>query len=385
MHTIIDARLALPGQMTGIGRYLTGLAQGFASLDTPDTFEFWLQSDAPGSHPIWHAQGERVQMRRIDLAHMRVAAQWHVPQMLRRAPHDLFHYPHFDLPFAAGGPLVVTLHDLKYLVRPDFFPRLGAARRLAMRLMMLAAVRRARLVMVDSDSSRQDVMRLLHVPSERLRVTPLGVDDRYFTPPTPELTHAARQAYDLNGAYILCVGERRPHKNLIGLLHAFDRLRRDYGCTQITLAIAGATYQDYRAPEELAARLGLDDQVRFIDRPPDQHLPALYHEAAALALLSHYEGFGLPILEAMASGTPVVAANVTSLPEVVGEAGLLVPPDDPGQAAAALAQAITPGSPRDELIGRGRQRAAQFTWQVAAQKTLAVYHEALSQAPGFPD
>jgi glycosyltransferase involved in cell wall biosynthesis len=137
--------------------------------------------------------------------------------------------------------------------------------------------------------------------------------------------------------------------------------------------LAGAAYSDYQQPERLVEALGLGQAVRFITRPPDAHLPALYHASRAFALLSEYEGFGLPVLEAMAGGAPVVAANVTSLPEVVDAAGLLVPPTDPEQAAAALHRLLQPGSERDKMIALARQRAAQFTWKAAAEKTLSVY------------
>jgi alpha-1,3-rhamnosyl/mannosyltransferase len=318
-----------------------------------------------------------VQVREVQIRHMTASAQWRLPEMVRTRRHDVFHYPHFDLPFLTPGPLVVTLHDLKYLARPDFFPRLSGARRLVMRAMMLAAVRKARRVIVDSESTHRDVLHILRADPSKLRVVPLGVEAHYFNPPTPSEAQVVRETYGLEGDYILCVAERRPHKNLPALIRAFNILRKEHGYTQLELALAGAAYQDYREPERTAQALGLSDAVRFIDRPPDAHLPALYAGARAFALLSEYEGFGLPVLEAMACGVPVVAANATSLPEVVGDAGRLVQPNDAGQVAAALDALLRDGPQREDAIARGKAQARRFTWKATAMTTLQVYQEAI--------
>jgi glycosyltransferase involved in cell wall biosynthesis len=181
----------------------------------------------------------------------------------------------------------------------------------------------------------------------------------------------------LERPFLLYVGERRPHKNLPGLLEAFMRFRkqssRDY-----QLIIAGKRYADYEIPEKITAHLGLERHVRFLDYVPDQNLPFLYQSAEALILISHYEGFGLPVLEAMASGTPVVASNSSSLPEVIGEAGILVPPDDPDQTAEALMMVVIAGELRERCIARGLDQARQFTWERCADKTRAIYREALA-------
>ncbi|MFM8321019.1 MAG: glycosyltransferase family 4 protein [Chloroflexota bacterium] len=377
MHFLIDARLALPGQMTGIGRYLVGLAQGFAGLNGPDSFEFWVQAGLPAGHALRRLDSPRLRLHALPLAHMSLRAQWAIPSALRRARYDLFHYPHFDLPLLAPGPLVATLHDLKYLARPDFFPQFGRARRLAMALLMRSAARRARRLIVVSEFTRQDVLRRLGADPQRVQVIYEGVDERCFQPLPDSALQAVRRSYRLDQPYILFLGERRPHKNIPGLLRAFAALPAETRTAHL-LVLAGNPYAGDQGLRQLAAQLDIAGCVRWIDNPPDADLPALYQAAAALALLSYYEGFGLPVLEAMASGVPVVISDRTALPEVAGEAALAVPPDDPAAAAAALQAVLPGGAQRLRCIAAGRARAAGFTWQRCAEQTLEVYHAALA-------
>jgi len=382
MRTVIDARLIL-AQMTGVGRYLLGLARGFGQLPGEDTFEFWLQADLPRTHPAWSLGNQRVCLHPVALPHMSLRAQWALPALLSRTRYEVLHYPHFDLPLLVGGPLAVTLHDLKYITRPDFFSfagrSFGRARRLVMLAMMRSAVQKAGRVIVVSESTRQDAIRRLKAPPDKLRVVYHGVEEHYFRPLSAAQIESVRRRYGLEQPFVFFLGERRPHKNIPGLLRAFaifQRLARQPYC----LAIAGKPYAEYRYPEQLAEELELASAVRFIDNLPDADLPALYQAASAFALLSYYEGFGMPLLEAMAGGAPVLAANTTSLPEVVGQAGLCVPPDDPEAAARALQSLVEGGEKRAACIAAGLQHARQFTWERCARQTHAIYQEIIPTA-----
>lgn len=383
MHIVLDARMILP-QMTGVGRYLLGLASGLRQIPGDERYELWLQAALQDDHPAWALASEKLRLRRLPIRHMSIRQNWVLPRELRGARPDLLHYPHFDLPPTVTTPAVATIHDLKYLSHPGFFPQMSAIKRLAMRWMIASTVRQARLVIADSDYTRQDLFQRFALHPEKTRVVHLGVDELYTRPLPAEAVQAVRQRYRLAEDYILFVGERRPHKNITGLLRAFDLLvnpegfeSKSSGFDSYQLVIAGKSYADYQEPERLAEELSLGDSVRFLDYVPDADLPALYRGASAFALLSYYEGFGLPVVEAMVCGTPVVAANRTCLPEICGEAALLVEPDQPEQIAHSLAQILPGGDLREQTIARGLQRAAEFTWRACAQKTLDVYHDAL--------
>jgi glycosyltransferase involved in cell wall biosynthesis len=376
-YIVIDGRMILP-HMTGAGRYLLGLCRGLNAIPGDERIELWVQEGLPADHPVWRLNSDRVHVRPIPAAHLSLRSQWVLPGMLLRARPDLFHCPHFDLPWLTPGRVVATLHDLKYLIHPDFFPRTGSLRRLVIRAMMRHTLSRAAQVITPSQSTANDLIRYLNAPAEKLRVIPLGVDESHFAMAKPESLAATRRRYGLEQPFILFVGERRPHKNLEGLLRAFDLFHRKISPAHL-LVIVGKPYSDYAQPETLVKALGLEKCVRFFEDLPDSDLPSIYHAADAFILLSRYEGFGLPVIEAMACGTPVVVSNVTSLPEVAGEAGLQVSPDNPEQAAEALGRIITGGRERQQRIALGIAHARRFTWESCARQTLDVYAQSITR------
>jgi glycosyltransferase involved in cell wall biosynthesis len=374
MHIVIDGRMILP-EMTGVGRYIIELSQALRDLPGQDTFDVWLQSGLPANHPAWRLEGERLSVRRLPLAHMELRQQWVLPAELRRTNFDLLHYPHFDLPAGVPGKVIANIHDLKYIARPEFFPQIGRTKQLVMLGMMAFTVRRASRVIAVSENARQDIVRRLGALPAKVRVIYHAVNERFFSLPKPACLDDFSRRYQLDNPYLLFVGERRPHKNITGLIQAYD-LFRHMSRRPYDLIIAGKPYAGYQEPERLVEQLGLNGKVRFVDYIPDEDLPLFYRRAEAFALLSFYEGFGLPVLEAMASSTPVVCAGVTALSEVCDQAGLLVDPNDPEQTALALAQVISGGERREELITKGTAWARHFTWEKCATQTLELYHEA---------
>ncbi len=380
MKIVVDGRLILP-YMTGLGRYLLGLCQALSLEAKPELeFELLLQKRLPANHRVWQLGSSHFHLRSLSMPHMSLSQQWGVPLDRYRHPADLLHYPHFDLPFLTPGPVVATIHDLKYIARPDFFPHVAGVKRLVMWAMMAFTVRRAKFVITISENSRQDCLRFLKADPRKLRVIPLGVEERYFHPAKPDEVEGIRQKYGVSDPYILFVSERRPHKNIPTLIRAFEIFCRIQS-RPYHLVICGRAYQDYQEPERLVENMELMKRIHFI-HVDDEDLPAVYQAADAFALLSFYEGFGLPVIEAMASGTPVVALDATSLSEVVGQAGLLVPPTPTEavaeMAATALSQVVEGGALREQMIAAGKQRAAGYTWRACAESTLAIYEKAVS-------
>ncbi len=377
MHIAIDARMILPYQ-TGVGRYLVGLAQGFQQLNTDDQIEFWIQKGLPAQHPIRILSGNKIRLIELPLHHMEASAWLEIPRQVMRAKPDLLHYPHFDLPWSIPGSIVATIHDLKYLIKPQFFEGNRFLKRLIYYLMISFTVRRANRIITDSQSAADDILRFNKIDIRKISVIPLGIDPSFFQIKSPETIAHVHKLYGLDKPYLLFVGERRPHKNLTTLIKSFDHFRKitklDY-----LLVIAGRSYANYQQPEKLVEDLNLQKEVIFLDYVQDKDLPMLYHSAVAFISLSLYEGFGLPALEAMASQTPVIVSNNTSFTEVVGQAGLTIPPNDIEQAVSAIREISTNNSFRQELIQSGVQRAREFTWQQCAEKTLQVYQLAIKR------
>ncbi len=374
---IIDGRMILP-QMTGVSRYLIGLCHGLNQIDSDFSYELWLQAHLPADHPAKQLGGNHLKLHTVSIRNMSLAGHAWMPFEFARQKADLIHYPHFDLPLGMPGPVVSSIHDLKYISRPDFFPHQNLVKSKIIELLTRYTCYRSRLIICDSESTSADLQNLLSVPKEKMRIIPLGVEDRFFQKISGNELKDFRVKNQLEGLFLFFVGERRPHKNLLNLIKTFNELNRLNPST-FQLVIAGKPYTDYRAPEQLTSELSLEKRVRFLDYVSDTELPYYYQSAAAFVFLSYYEGFGLPILEAMASCTPVVASDCTSVPEVVGEAGIVVSPDVPKRAAEAILEVVHPGSIRDQYIQMGEERARSFTWERCASLTHQVYAEALER------
>jgi glycosyltransferase involved in cell wall biosynthesis len=289
--------------------------------------------------------------------------------------HILDHSYSFLASFTDPRRTVITFHDamLSKLANRELptesYPRLAIAAQ-KIRLRSLKGVSR---VITDSCASRADLLRFTDYPEDRVSVIPLGVSDR-FQP--PELREGkAERAQNLQ---LLHVGHCGPYKNIEGILRAIPLIRSRCGCS-VTLLKAGLPFT--RSQLDLISQLGLDDAVHHLGVVPDSDLPTLYGKADVLLMPSLYEGFGLPVLEAMACGTPVVASTAGSLPEIAGEAAVLVDPLDIEGLADAVTRVANDGGLRAELRRRGLERAREFSWRRTALATASVYREVAEEAP----
>ena len=296
------------------------------------------------------------------------------PWALKREKVDLLHALAFVAPLFSPCPFVVTIYDLGFLLHPKSFEPL---KRLYLSLFTRLSARRARRIIAISESTKRDVVRLLGVPPERVDVVHCGVDGT-FRPFPMERVAAFRRRRGLPERFILFVGTLEPRKNVRRLVEAFAILkRRTAGLQACKLVIGGAKgwmYEDIFARVE---ELGLGDEVLFPGYIPLEELPLWYNAAELFVYPSLYEGFGLPVLEAMACGTPVVASRTSSLPEVVGEAGMLVDPRDIGGLAEAMERALMDEGKRREMREKGLRRAGEFSWERTARETAQVYRRAM--------
>ena len=288
----------------------------------------------------------------------------------RRHRLDLIHAPVNVTPLVTGAPRVVTIHDIAFHLYPEQYP--GAKQRY-LRLMTRLSVQRATRVIAVSEATRQDVIRYYGAKPSQVVTVPNGVPADYHPLPPDEVAEF-RAREGLPERFILFVGTLQPRKNLETLLRAYAQVADDIGWE---LVVVGATGWAYDPIFETARSLGLAERVRFAGYVPGEDLPRWYNAAGMFVYPSLYEGFGLPLLEAMACGTPVIAANTSSLPEVVGDAGLLVDPRDADELAGAIRRLAESASLREDLSARGRQRAAAYSWRRTAEETLAVYRDVM--------
>ncbi len=376
MRVALNA-IPLVTPLTGIGNYTWHLALELQRLlpEPP-----WLFYGNEWSREVMtpRATGAAEARRKLGgvLPFAHHAARW--LQQRRFAPGvrkqaiDLYHEPNY-LAYEFDGPMVVTVHDLSWVRYPETHP---ADRVRTMNQVMPGVVARAARVLVDSEFVRGEVIAHYGLPPERVATTLLGVAKEFAPVPAPAGAAILARHGLSAGRYFLAVGTLEPRKNLGAAVAAFNRLDAATRAAFPLVIVGMSGWGRDRLPAEFA-RLVDRGEARLTGYIPRVELPALYSGARAFVYPSRYEGFGLPPLEAMACGTPVIAANRASLPEVVGEAGLLVDPDDETALAEALQRAIDDVAWRERMAAAGPLRAQRFTWRGCAEATVAAYREAM--------
>ncbi|MBI2016450.1 MAG: glycosyltransferase family 4 protein [Candidatus Rokubacteria bacterium] len=292
-------------------------------------------------------------------------------------PVDLFHSPNYVLLPQWRGRRVITIHDLTLLLFPQFHP---AERREVLGQNVAAAARRADRIIADSHCTKRDVVRLLGMPPEKVTVIHLAPAPAYAPREAADVAPVLERFHIQFRGYLLHVGTIEPRKNLVRLLRAYARLRREG--FDLPLVLAGPQGWDNGEAQRSAEALCLGQVVVWTGYLPEEDLVALTAGAGAVAFPSLYEGFGLPVVEAMAAGTPVVTSATSSLPEVAGDAALLVDPQDEDGLAAALRRILKDRDLWEDLRRRGLARARTFSWERTARETLAVYRAAVGGADG---
>jgi glycosyltransferase involved in cell wall biosynthesis len=299
--------------------------------------------------------------------------QFTVPRLLKHESARLYHTPYPVLPLVNVCPSVVTIHDCVTLTFPQYAPSRLA--RLSQRMRMWSAAHQSTRILTVSESSKRDILRFFSVPDGKVSVIPNAIDERYGTAPTQEEVQRVRERFQLYGEFLLYTGNIRPHKNLDRLIEAFHQLRESPRFEHLRLLIIGDEISKYPTLRRAVHRHKLHKHVRFFGFVPDRTLAVLYRLATVFVFPSLYEGFGLPPLEAMASGTPVVTSNLSALPEVVGDAALLIDPYDPAAIAAGLREALTDQDLRTRLVASGLARARGFSWDASVRRVREIYAE----------
>lgn len=369
MQIGIDARL-MYHQPAGISRYTRYLLRAIARIDRTD--EFIVFQHRNHQEPILRAPN----FRRATLyapVHSRLE-QFMLAVELARFRLNLLHSTDFIPPLRSSVPTVITVHDLAFLQWPHFLTQDSAS----YYGQIDRGVRRASHIIVPSESTKSDLIAQLGVRENKVSVIYEAADEKFAPLPQDAARRDVQAKYGIPETFVLFVGTIEPRKNVDGLLHAFRRLLDRDGIGNTGLVIAGARGWLYEEVVELIQSLRLEDRVFLLGRVPDEYLHKLYVAARCHVHPAHYEGFGLPPLEAMACGTPTVVSNVSSLPEVVGDAALLVNPQDPEELAVALHRLLTDDALHAELREKGLQRAACFSWDQAAHQTLDVYRRVMA-------
>lgn len=367
LHTVKVALAAVTGTRGGPRTYAVSLLRALVGLGGGD--EYTLVSDEADALP------ELAGIRRVRVPMPARTARplveaLAIPWKMRRERCDVFHGTKQTLPAGVPGARVVTVHDLAPMILPETFPAGAGA---WLRRSTAAAVRRADRVIAPSETTARDLREILGAPGERVRVVPEGVEPRFFGPWSESRVAEVRARHALPDRYLASIGTIQPRKNLDVVLDAVERLAAD-GREVPPLVVAGRTGW---MSEDVVRRAKASPSVRFLGEVPEDDLPVLYGGATLFVSPSSYEGFGLAVAEAMAAGVAVIAGKGSASDEVVGDAGLLVPPRDADALASAIDALLSDDARRRALAATGRERVARYTWEEAARATRDVYREAM--------
>jgi len=368
----IDAT-ALPPQPVGAGNYIIQLTRALVSSDFDHQLVIYAQNHGPDLINL-PPDGE-VEWQIVDDMSPGVRLIWEqtrFPGLIGRTKIDLLHSLHYTKPLILPCASVVTFHDMTFFLYPHLHTR---ARRWYFPPMMRLSAKQANTIVTVSESTRRDAIRLLGVDPGKVTTTQLGVDASFRVINDLHAKKEIALKYDLPEKFILYLGTIEPRKNLPLLVRAY-RLLVDNG-THLKLILVGKYGWMYQEVFNLVSELSLEDMVQFTGYIPQVELPLIYNLASLFVYPTIYEGFGLPVLEAMACGLPVITSDIASLPEIVGEAGILVPTGDLDALFDAMKMVTHDKELREKLTNQGLLRARNFSWERTAQLTLQVYQRVL--------
>jgi len=366
-HIGIDARLTYY-RIGGISTYIRRTISALEDLQTGNHYTVFHSRKASDtltskfkSAKLWTPSHHRIERLAMSVE-------------LLRHNLDLLHSPDFIPPYHGAKHHVITVHDLTFLHYPEY---ITADSRRYYNDQIQSAVQLAEHILSDSESTKRDMIEMLDVPADKITVHMLGVDEK-FQPLPPEKTQSIINTLDLPSEYILVVGTLEPRKNLVGLVKAYRDVLTDLPDAPPILFVGRAGWHYEQLMADIEA-VGINDHLIFRHDIDDDQLVAIYNQALALITPSFYEGFGLPALEAMACGTVPIVSNLSSLPEITGDVGLLIDPNDLSTISDALIQALTDSSWRAEQAIAGIERAKTFRWEDTARVVQSTYDRVLGK------
>jgi glycosyltransferase involved in cell wall biosynthesis len=372
--------------MTGVGHYVNNLVRALSLLPIDETIQAFYFSCGRTKQRLGLPPGKVVE-RAVKFPPGRVTQllwkRFPFPRVDAFVPADLVHFPNFVARPVKSARVVVTIPDLSFMRFPQFTEPKNLS---FLSRHVPSSLERADRIIAISEFTRKEIAELFPSSADKLVVTPLGVSELFAPKNDPQGLTRVRQKYNLPREYILFVGTLEPRKNLRILLEAYRILKRRLGKHQnMRLVVAGMKGWLYDETIRQIDAMPPDDKPLLIGYVEDAELPYLYSMSRMAVVPSLYEGFGLPCLEAMACGTPLVCSNTSSLPEVVGDAALMVSPTDAEEMADAMARVAPESSFAQELVRKGRKRAGEFTWRRCAQRTYKVYEDVASEHPRGSD
>ena len=356
--------------MAGNESYAVNLIESLAQIDSTNDYTIYVTTNE--AHDRFHNRWPNFKVRSTLPHTPLIRIPLTLSAELRRNPVDVLHVQ-FTAPPFCPCPVVVSIHDLSFEHLPETFKRRS---RTQLRLTVRHSARRATRILSLSEHGRRDLIETYGISADRIDAIPLAAPDHFGPVSDTRELQRVRHIYGIHGKYILAVGSIQPRKNLARLIKAYASLRGDSSADKLPkLVLVGKCAWLYDETLRTLDQTGVKEAVVLTGYVPEADLPALYSGALCFVYPSYFEGFGLPPLEAMKCGAPVIVGNRTSLPEVVGDAALQVDPFDVDAIAAAIKRLLNDGPLRNELSRKGQERASAFSWRETARRTLKIYEQ----------
>ena len=367
MRIAIDARMINPGSMHGIARYVYELLNCLRNVgNESDHFFILINRDSPLERLSWPSHMELV---RVKGSWFSLKQQWEIPRLLKDMSIDLLHAPSFMAPLASPCRMIMTIHDLNHMVLPQFYTPFH---QFYYQTFVRSCMKRSDFILTVSNFSKDEIIGNLDIAPEKVLVTYNGVSEKYQPVTDQDLLAYVRDIYELPEKFIFCLSNNKPHKNVHQLVRAFC-----FSDVEIPLVLACPVDKNLIRIAENYGKKHLLYFSKFIE---EEHLPSVYSMTYLFVYPSTYEGFGLPPLEALSCGAPVVVAKSSSLPEVVGDAAIFTNPFDYQDIARSLEIGVNDDALRARLKSRGVNHAANFSWRKMTQQTLDIYHRCQDKA-----
>lgn len=363
MHIVIDARM-IGKKMHGIARYTYNLIKNLVKIDPRNRYTILVTKDI-GDLP---ASTGNLEMRFLKSRWISVSEQWELVKILKVLKPDLYHTPSFVAPVFNPFPMIMTIHDVNHIALANNYT---ALHRLYYKFIVKPSAHKSAKILTGSDFSRREISKYLSMPNEKIKVIYYGCDEEFKPIEDLQNLRRVREKYGFPKSFILYVGSHKPHKNLSNLLKAYARISLD-----IPLVLSGKGNEKLL---EISRRLNIEKRVRWVGEIEKNDLPSVYNCATVFVFPSIYEGFGLPPIEAMACGCPAVVSNVTSLPEVCGDAAYYVDPFDVTSMANGIYKVITDEGLKENLVRKGLQRVKMFHWKESAEEHMKIFEEVIKK------
>ncbi len=370
MRIGIDAT-SIPSQRGGVGFYIVNLISTLLEIDRENKYFIFMKKGDLSE--IKDKANDR--FIEVNITSRLARLTWEqtiLPTMINRYKIDVFHSPHYTVPFRAKVKKVVTFHDMTFFSHPEYHLKLKVQ---FFRRIIPRAAKMADQIISNSKNTKNEIIKFLNVDGQKITVTHFAIDKNRYKPiPKGQVKEQIKKKYDIKDEYILFVGTLEPRKNIASLVNNFFRLKEN-GLFPGKLVLAGGKGWGFSEIQKIIKDHHFGKDVLLVGYVPEDDLPFLFNGATVFVYPSYYEGFGIPPLEAIACGTPTITSNISSIPEIMGEAAVLINPQRSDRLYQSLSSLVQNKAERERLRKAGLQRAEHFTWEKTARETLEVYQK----------